>query len=70
MAAGRWAYDYYDVWVPDDLGDDDERVAQAFREAEEASASWCVPAVWYVVKAWGEMFRIGRKRFARKGGVS
>jgi hypothetical protein len=61
----RFAYDYFDVDVPDDVGDADERHRVAFLMAEEMSQIYAIPCVWYIVSDDGNTVRVGRKRNRR-----
>ncbi len=60
----KYAYDYYDIDIPDDCYDtEEERLTLAFIAAEQAARLWTIPSVWYIVKDDENNLRVCRKRY-------
>ncbi len=58
----KFCYDYYDIDVPSDIEDLEERARLAFIAAEEKTRIYAIPAVWYIISDDGQTVRVGRKR--------
>jgi hypothetical protein len=50
----KYVYDYYQVNVPKDLGDRQQRIQAAFMEAENKSKIWAMPSEWEILTPMDE----------------
>ncbi len=70
MPSGLFVYDYYDIDVPSDLGDEEERLDCAINEARERTKLYVMPCSWTARllddSGYDCIYRVTRKRYRKE----